>query len=108
VERGFIPKSDHSFKPAAQDPMTKLGDAKLVVLNKARRHQLAFKADKVLGTIIPEKNGLIALGDTPNESQHANNNPIKRLWRDARGDAYIELSLADLFKSNDFTNILNT
>ena len=108
VSRNLIQLPGFSSENSNSPPL-KHSDTKLVVLNKSVHQQLAFKADKVIGTISPEKNNLTAVDSKRGESEsNLLNHYVKQLWRNERGDIHIELSLTDLFKSNDFTNIVKT
>jgi chemotaxis signal transduction protein len=106
VQRGFIPKTNHSFDLTHSKTQAKPSVGKLVVLNKATDQQLAFKVDSVAGTISPEKNGLVIFNNDLPKQASVPNHYIKNLWRDAQDDIHIELSLIDLFKSRDFTDIV--
>jgi chemotaxis signal transduction protein len=76
----------------------RLSDTKLVVLGKTVANQLAFIADKIVGTVVPTQDGL-----TISELQSWQSVPyIKTLWRNEQGLQYIQLSLSDLLKSPDF------
>jgi hypothetical protein len=70
--------------------------------------QLAFVADQVSGTLIPEQDGLTPI--SPNDktyspllTQGTQGSLIKQVWRNAAGVLHLEISIIDLLKSPDFT-----
>jgi chemotaxis signal transduction protein len=76
----------------------RLSDTKLVVLAKTVANQLAFIADKIVGTVVPTQDGLtISELPSPQSAPY-----IKTLWRNEQGLQYIQLSFSELLKSSDF------
>jgi chemotaxis signal transduction protein len=99
---------------AQRSPLTdekiRFSDAKLVVLNKAVGHQLAFSCDRLLGTVLPLQSGLTLIEPDAHVTglpwPHAPDSIyVKHFWRDKNGMLFIELSLSALLKSPDFISL---
>jgi chemotaxis signal transduction protein len=89
---------------------TRPSDIKLVVLDKAAANQLAFVADKIVGTIARGHQGLVAVkldGEAAEFSKRftAKDAYLKGVWRNEYGDMHLEMSLTAFLKSPDFTRI---
>jgi chemotaxis signal transduction protein len=95
---------DGGFKSQQTMPF-KNADGKLVLVSKLVARQVAFVADKVLGTVDPEQAGWSRVPLNGSSTQLSPATGVKALWRSEAGEMHIELSLQEWFQSADFANI---
>lgn len=101
--------SAEAFKTSPHTAAPRSSDAKLVMIGKTVAKQLAFEAERVLGTLTLSSSELsAAYPDLIDDSVQGFLNPdgfVKGVWRDSLGDLHLELSLPELFRSPAFARI---
>jgi chemotaxis signal transduction protein len=82
---------------------TKQLDTKCIVITDTVAPQLAFLADKVLGTVIPNQTGYQLLAKTMSSTTEGGF--VHQIWQDREGNHCIDISLSALLQSQAFNQL---